>query len=168
MALALAFQVRHERLDAVHHTHQVDRDGPGPTVRRPGLHRTAGADAGVVADDVDLTEALDRFLRRREDSIAIADVEKNAVDICVRLAQLRDRGAKGLFFDIRKHEAHAGARETRGKAEADAAGAAGNEGDLVVEILHHAACLRSSASNEASSARLFANLANRFSMFSRA
>jgi hypothetical protein len=65
---------RGDDLGAVDHPAEVDRDGAVPVVEVLACRGAAAVDPGVVAQHVDLSERLERLLRRRAQAVALGDV----------------------------------------------------------------------------------------------
>src|SRR5690349_21230938 len=57
-AFAMGADVRQEGMHAVEHAHQVDVKHPPPVVERNVVDAAAAGDAGVVADNMDVSERL--------------------------------------------------------------------------------------------------------------
>jgi hypothetical protein len=55
---AVGADVRKERTDPVKHSHKVHVEHPAPSVERDVVDASAGADAGIVADDMDIAERI--------------------------------------------------------------------------------------------------------------
>jgi hypothetical protein len=58
-AFPVGADVRQERADAVQHAHQIDVEHPAPIVEQNVVDAAAAGDAGIVADDVDVSERLE-------------------------------------------------------------------------------------------------------------
>ena len=137
--LALRDHLRHEAADAVDDAHQVDAHHPAPLVERALPRRLAGAaagDAGVVAEDVDGAERIERLARERFHGVRLRDVADDGGDGSARLLQRVGGFVERLRLDVREHHLHAVRGEPRGHALADAARRSGHDGDAVLELLH--------------------------------
>ena len=138
--LAVREHAGHERLDAVDDAPDVDGEAPAPVVQRqlPHRHVFVGADAGVVAEHVDLAEGCDGAALELDHGFEARDVGDDA-DRAWRHAMYRGDGAveRGLL-DVGEHDVRAFAGEALGDREPDAAGAAGDDGGLSLEVLHAA------------------------------
>src|SRR5262249_17290405 len=98
--------------------------------------RDPTTDAGVGEDAVDLSEHLDRPGERREHLLLVADIAPLDVDAPAGLGELLAGGFVLLRVGTPGRDIGAGVSETRRHAEADAAVAPGDEGDMSGEIDH--------------------------------
>ena len=135
-AFAMRAHMRKERGDAMDDAHEIDVDHPAPGVDADVVDAAAAADAGIVADDVNVAELCERRLRRAFDSVRVGDVANDRGDIRAVRSQRVRRIIERPRFDVCEHHVHAFVRETFGEREADAARRAGNEGGPDGEILH--------------------------------
>ena len=92
---------------------------------------------------MDLAEGRDRVERRALDFAAQRHVAMDGDRLDLIALQHFRRLAGHFQVDVGDDDVHAGAAERVRHAEADAAGAARDEGGLALEILHHAARSRS-------------------------
>ena len=136
-ALAVAVIRGREDLHAIDHAHQVDVGHPLPVAERepcrtgrpqptPALLQTRWTlpNLAMVSRAALLSE------------VAARDVGDHALGADLQRAQFGHRGGQGGRLDIGQHDLHAFAAEHLGHGQADAAGPAGDEGDLALEILH--------------------------------
>ncbi len=137
-ALAVLQQVRQEGQYAVDHPADHDRKAPVPVVEGVGLDRPADAEASVVEQHMDLAEARLGFGRRRGEGLAVGDVQPDGVDVAAPLPGLEvlERLVDVVLADVGHDHLHARVDHGPGRAEADAGGAAGDEGDLSFDVLH--------------------------------
>ncbi len=91
MPFALRQHVRQEGGDAVHDAHQIDVDDPAPRVERNGVDAAAAADAGVIAEDVDCAEGLQRPGGGALHAGCVRHVADDALRRDAACAQVRDR-----------------------------------------------------------------------------
>ena len=118
--LAMLFHMWDEGLQAVHDAHQVDADNPLPAFRRHLFQRSAGAHAGVVAKDMDITKSGNSPLRRIPDRIRIRNIADQAVDLaaCSRPVGRFQAGhgmLQRLCLNIRQHHVGALGQERAGQ-----------------------------------------------------
>ena len=106
-----------------------DRVVAVPLLERRLLERGAGRDAGVGDDDVEAAERVDRGGERRRDVLLGRDVaaDRDPVVLGHRVAR------SGLVEVERDHAGARGGERVEDRA-ADAAGAAGDERDLALEL----------------------------------
>jgi hypothetical protein len=102
-ALAVRLDVGQERLDAVDGAHEVDADQPVPVRFRDGLHWAADADAGVVADEVDLAEGRERRFGGAGDRGAVRHVADDGARVGAGILQLAQRGVERALLDVGQH-----------------------------------------------------------------
>ena len=110
--------------------HQIDAERPIPQRVVPHPIWPAAADTGVVDEDVDGAEALDRRVRRRLQFALQRHVSLDAGDLGVARLQRLDRPRECRLFDVAEHDPRAGAGERLGYAEPDARRRAGDKRDL--------------------------------------
>jgi hypothetical protein len=79
---------------------------------------------------------LQRLARQRSDRVGARHVGEHAEDVVLLLPQRRDGALERALLDVGEDDLHAFLRETRREAEADAAGGAGNNRYLALEVLH--------------------------------
>nr|BFE90403.1 hypothetical protein GCM10020185_09390 [Pseudomonas brassicacearum subsp. brassicacearum] len=70
----LFFQQRQERLAALDHAHEVDRDLPVPILQGKLAEEAARGHAGIVDDDIDTAELLFAGLGERSQLAVVAHV----------------------------------------------------------------------------------------------
>jgi hypothetical protein len=138
---ALGDHGRHERADAVDHAPQVHAQHPLPVAFRSLPDEAAGADAGIVEQQVHFTEGAARAAGKAFDVAADGHVHPFGDQRGARGAQLGGGGVQRILLDVRQHEPHAQLVPQPGEFPAEAAAGAGNDGDLVGEVVQHR-CLR--------------------------
>ena len=93
---------------------------------------------GAVDDDVDAAEGGDRLIDQSRNRIEIAHVRGNADRLDSHLGEVRNHGVAGVGLAARHGDLGPGDSEPLGDRLADAAGAAGDDGDptgQVVEVV---------------------------------
>ena len=134
-------------------------------VREGGLHIVEGADhAGlpglehvvvlgvldglggndglaVVDDDVDGAVGLDGLRNDLEDALAVGGVAGHGKALAAELADLGDGGLNGLQATAGGDDLDAALGQAQGNALADALAGTGDDGDLLVELLHDGSSL---------------------------
>ena len=136
-------QQRHEGLDAVDDAPEVDAHRVLPVGVRRARHRSEERDAGVVADDVHGAEALDGGVGERADLRRVADVGPHGEHLRARRRAARPRSARGRRSSMSASTSRAPrAANARGHGRPDAAPAAGDDGDPVLELLRHPGRIR--------------------------
>ncbi len=130
-ALLLRDHPRHEGAHAVDGAAQIHAQAEIPIVIGRILRRPAEVDAGIAADDVDLA----RRVRRAREGLAVRHVEADGPHPLAARQRLH-RLVECLLPDVRDHDPRAGLQEFPRHGEPDAGRAAGDEGRLVLEIVH--------------------------------
>ena len=103
-ASVAALEQRQERLAALDHTHQVDRQLPVPIFQRQLGEEAARGDPGVVDDDVDAAEFLFTGLRQCRQLAVITHVAAHGETIAAGLAhQAQGFGQPGVV-DVRQRQ----------------------------------------------------------------
>ena len=121
------------------HAPEVDADHPLPVLERDLPGRAAGVHTGVVAEHVDGPEVLDGTRGERVDRGGGSDVGGNADDLGGgRRSDLRNRQVQPARVQIGHHDAHALGGKALAEGAADAAGGAGHDRNLALEVLHSA------------------------------
>ena len=117
--------------------HQVDAEDVHDLLRRDVDHRLhRRVDAGVVDDDVDLSELADREARQSLDGGAVRDIAGGSLGLDALLVQLRDRLGDAFHAARGDHEASALVAELLRECEADTGCSTGDDDDLVLEVSH--------------------------------
>ena len=104
MAAAACRHVRQERLAAMHHAPEIDVHQPvevfvshvGDVVRDPN--------AGIVEDQIDLTEAVYRQGGKGFDGGAVSHVQPGGFDGRARVFQQAGRFPERRFVDVAQHQ----------------------------------------------------------------
>src|SRR5215813_3015011 len=135
-ALAVRAHMRQETSDAINHTHQIDVDDPSPVVERDAVDPTAGRDAGVVADNVNAAESVERCLRCLLNAIGIRDIAADTLYSVSSIAQKLDGPIKRDSLNVREHHVHAGFSKGAAQRKADPRRAASYECRLALEFAH--------------------------------
>ncbi len=130
-AFVLGDQARHEGPHGIDGAAKIDAEAEIPIVIGRVLRRAAQEDAGIADQDMDLA----RFVRGAREGRAVGDVEANGPHP-ISTAQRLDRLVERLLADIRDHDARTGVQQLLRDGEADAGAAAGDEGRLVLEVVH--------------------------------
>jgi phosphoglycolate phosphatase len=128
--------MRQETSDAVQHAHQIDVEHPAPVVERDQVDAAAGGDAGIVADDMDIAERVERGFRGALDACGIGDVADGAADIRPDRLQAFDGGLQRFGFDIGEHHFHAVLRKRLAERQSDTGGATGHKSRLAGQVPH--------------------------------
>ncbi|MNF89690.1 hypothetical protein D3C84_722260 [compost metagenome] len=125
LALA-ALEQRQERLAALDHAHQVDRDLPVPVLQRQLVEETARGHAGVVDDHIDAAELFLAGLRQGSQLTVVAHVATPGETLATgRANQLQSLGEPRLV-DIGERQTPALARPAQGDFTPQARTRAGN------------------------------------------
>ena len=133
--LAAGQHAGHERLDAVGHAEHVHAEGPRPVVGGRLPDEAAGRpDAGVVAQHVDRPVGGVGGLGQRLDRGGRGHVGGHADHVGAAARQVGDGPVEGALLDVGQHEPHALGGEPLGQGPPDAAGAAGDDGDLPLQL----------------------------------
>src|SRR6516165_5946953 len=111
---------------------------PSPRRERDVVDAAAAAHAGVVAEDVNITERVEGRLCRALDAGGVGDVAEDAVDLSSDTPQVLDGGRQRLCLDVSEHYIHTGRRKSAGEREADAARGARHECRLPHKVAHAA------------------------------
>ena len=130
---------RHEGVDAVDHAPQVDCHRPCPVVELVLPHRSfgTGADAGVVAHDVDAAVGAECGVAQRFHRAHVGDVRGHAGHLCAVLAHQLDDGVEHVGLHVGEHHLHALGAEALAHRPADATSATGDNGDSALrQVLH--------------------------------
>ena len=128
VAAALLEHVRDRVLGRVDLRHEVDADDLLPLLRGR-LDPAVDGDAGVGDEEVDAPEALDRRLDEVLDVLLAADVGSHGIG-----ADRSGGALGGVLTEVREHDLRALLGEAGRQREADAAGAAGHDGHLVLDV----------------------------------
>ena len=139
VAFVLLDEPRHERADPVDDPPQVHPEHPRPVGLGELPHRAARAHAGVVADDVERAELVHRPRGQRIDVDSLGHVGADGEHPGAALADLADllgRHRERVILDVGHHDVHPFCGERVGQRSADAAGGAGDDRDLALEVLH--------------------------------
>ncbi len=134
-ALALRADDRGDDLGAVHHPAKIDAERPVPLLELRQSGRAATIDPGIVAQDVDLAEHLQRLLDCGPEAVAIGNI---GLDEMHRIAagKFGPRLGDMLVAPVRQRDFHPFGEEGLGHAQANAAGPAGDEGHPACQIFH--------------------------------
>ena len=96
----------------------------------------AADDAGVVAEHVDVAEAVDGLVSEGFDGFALHRVDFDADDAALLLFQARDCRVERVGFDVGEDDVHALGGEALGEGVAHSRGSAGDDGGAVAEVAH--------------------------------
>ncbi len=135
-ALTVRLDARQERVHGVEHAVQVHAHAPIPIVVAGLADAADHGDPGIRDDGVHFAEVLHHIVGRLVERCAVGHVHTHGVDAIARLLELFHRFVEIGFGAIGDRHFHAGVGEGARDAEADAAVAAGDEGDLAFDILH--------------------------------
>src|SRR6266478_1772557 len=128
---------RHEEVAGGQHVHVL-----APQIERSLLHRGGRGDAGIGHDDVETAEATHGVAECGHDRGLVDDVHDDAVDDVLAVAprQVGHRLLQGAGVHVRQGDAGPLRQEPQRGGTADAAGAAGDEGDAAGQApgLRHA------------------------------
>ena len=102
-----------------------------------------GGDDGlaVVDDDVDGAVGLDGLRNDLEDALAVGGVAGHGKALAAELTDLGDGGLNGLQATAGGDDLDAALGQAQGDALADALTGTGDDGDLLVELLHDGSSL---------------------------
>jgi hypothetical protein len=130
-------QVGQEGPQTVDHPEEVDGEDPTEVRQRQLCDRQAAApDTGVVADEVHVTEVLERRRRERLHVGLDADIGGHGEHVGAATAELLGRPAQDWSLDVRQHQLHALAPEAVRHGQADARCRPGDHRDPACEIVH--------------------------------
>jgi hypothetical protein len=127
---ALRAQDRQEGLHPVHDAPEIHADHPAPVVERLVREQVEGRDAGVVADDVDPAETVERRAAEPRDRVRVRDVGRDDERLDARRAQRRVDARERVGLDVGEHDAAALRAERRRERRADPAAGAGHDRDV--------------------------------------
>ncbi len=135
---AVRHQMRKEGTDAVHDAPEVHAEDPLPRRERtePGIG--SSRDARVVADQIDLAEAVDHLVGEGEHLCLLADVDLHREGLHVGLTDLSHGDVERVLLDVGKHDRHALGREPGAQRPPDPAGGTCHDRDLALPELHAA------------------------------
>ena len=106
------------------------------------LDRLGGDDGlAVVDDDVDGAVGLDGLRNDLEDALAVGGVAGHGKALAAELTDLGDGGLDGLQATAGGDDLDAAFGQAQGNALADALTGTGDDGDLLVELLHDGSSL---------------------------
>src|SRR3990170_3836462 len=135
---AALYHVRQRRVRAVEYAAQVGRDHLLPLLDTHPADGTVAVDAGVVDQDVDAAELLDRGVDHALDVIRVGDSRLNSdrllplvLELCQQLLRLL------LALEVVDHDLAAVVRQLAHDGAAEPAGATGDDGDLIVVQTGH-------------------------------
>ena len=102
-----------------------------------------GGDDGlaVVDDDVDGAVGLDGLRNDLEDALAVGGVAGHGKALTAELTDLGDGGLNGLEATAGGDDLDAALGQAQGNALADTLAGTGDDGDLLVELLHDGSSL---------------------------
>ena len=100
------------------------------------IDAAASGDPGIVADDMDVSEGVERGFRRALDACAIGDVADHAMHGWPEIVQALDRGGQRFGLDVGQHHLHAGFGKGAAHRQSDAAGPSRDKGSLAGELPH--------------------------------
>src|SRR5688572_29106792 len=126
---------RADDLGAVDHAAEIDRDRPVPAVELLARRGPAAVHPRVVAQHVDLAERIERLLRRVAQAVAVGDIGLHEVHRVVT-GKLLARLGDVLVAPVGEADLHPLLEKRARHAETDAAGPAGDEGDLACQVFH--------------------------------
>src|SRR6185437_13264375 len=111
---------------------------PLPIDKRHLPHRqgAAAADAGVVAEDVDVAERFEGGIGEAFDVVLFEDVRADGQYLTALLFDGRFRHRERFGFDIGDDDVHAFFGEAVGEGEAHAAGSASDDGHAAIKVFH--------------------------------
>ena len=132
-ARAARAHARHERVDAVDGAKEVHAHAPFPILQRAGAGRLLQADAGIVDEDVDRAEFLLDGVCRALPAIFVHHVVHHGEHARIIGGKVLQCIGPLLVVEIAQHHLRAGFVQRTSDAEADAAGAAGDIGHLVLD-----------------------------------
>ena len=127
-----------EGVDPVDDAIDMDAEGEAPVVDLvlPEPSVGAGGDPGVVAHHLDRTEVIERGVAQRLHRLEAGHVGHHPDGVGPSGAQLGHGGVEGFGLDVGEHDLHALAGEALPHGPPDTAGAPGDDGDLVLQVLH--------------------------------
>ncbi|MNZ53986.1 hypothetical protein D3C78_718770 [compost metagenome] len=126
-----AFKHRQERLAALDHAHQVDRQLPLPVFQRQFTKETARGHTGIVDDHIDAAELLFAGLGQGGQLAVVAHVATLHKTLAASLAHQRQGFAQACLVDVSQGQAPALARPAQGDLAAQTRAGSGNH-DAVV------------------------------------
>ncbi len=125
---------RQERRDAVDDAVEVHVESPSPVDEVEFVHRSAGGDAGVEADDVDIGEAIDGSGAQGVHRSRIRDVAPDPESRTPGRLELGHGVGDGRFLDVPHDHPRPRRDEPPGHGATDPAGPAGDHYRLGVEL----------------------------------
>ncbi len=134
-ALALRLDDRRDDLGAVDDAAEVDRDHAVPFLEFVVVGRTIAADPGIVGEDMDLPENVERLLRGTAQILAVGDIDADEMGSVVAFEDVARLGDV-ILVPVRHDHLHALGEEIASHTKADATCAAGHERHFAREILH--------------------------------
>jgi hypothetical protein len=135
-ALTLLDHAGHEGFDAVNRPPQVDVDRPPPVVMGHLDDRPAHRHAGVVEDDVHGAEASEGLVGHRLHLLQRTDITLDARRVEAVVLHRRHRGVERALLDVGEDHPRALRPEATRCRQADAAGAACDDGALSFKRVH--------------------------------
>ncbi len=135
--LAVLHHRRQERFAAVDDTPQVDVDRPVPE-GKVVVHRNgpAGADSGVVAQEVHVAEAIAGERFQLPYLIALSHIEDERVHGVARSLEFAASLGQRFGLHIGQHELHSGGAKRASDLSTDAAGSPGDDGGSTLKFQH--------------------------------
>ena len=117
--------------------HRSTPEHPFPVGDAVLPHQSAGADAGVVEDEVRRAEALLHRLGERVHLRRVGDVDLARQHLRAGGFHLGLRPVERILLHVDQHEVHAAGRADARAFEAEAGAGAGENGRRALEVLDH-------------------------------
>ena len=129
----------HEGVDAVDDAIDVDVERPTPIIHLvlPERPFRTGADAGVVAEQMDGAEPLERGIAKLLHRGEIGDVAAHPDDVESFGLELAHRLGERVVIHVGQHHLHTLAGESFAHGPTDASGTTGDDRHLAGEYLDH-------------------------------
>ena len=151
-AFALCPHDRNKDFRAIHNAHQINVDNPVPILRSHVLDRTPNANTGIVANHMDFSILIKRFLCSTFNRGARRHIALNTDRFDLPGMQIGQSNFDRLGINIGHNNVHASSAKRTCHRQSDATCTAGYKGRPTFQLFHQAAfCLYvSRASNAAS------------------
>ena len=131
--------LQHQRREDAHtmrHAHQVDADHPLPVLQRVFPDQAAGADAGIVEDEVGRAEVRHRRRAQGLDLGRFADVQAEGQHLRAQALDLGRGGLQCRVLHIGHHDAHAACGGDAAGLQPEARGRTRDDGHAVLKLTH--------------------------------